>query len=44
MSFWRTFGFSVSAIETILEKESFTLEEVQMLQQYLQQQKLKQIQ
>ena len=28
MSFWRTFGFSVSAIETILEKESFTLEDL----------------
>eukprot|EP00026_Physarum_polycephalum_P003595 Phypoly_transcript_03608.p1 GENE.Phypoly_transcript_03608~~Phypoly_transcript_03608.p1 ORF type:complete len:642 (-),score=133.65 Phypoly_transcript_03608:261-2186(-) len=29
MSFWRTFGFhTVSAVETILDKESFTLEEL----------------
>ena len=29
MSFWRTFGFhAVSAVETILEKDSFTLEEL----------------
>mmetsp|Transcript_30167 Transcript_30167/g.84270 ORF Transcript_30167/g.84270 Transcript_30167/m.84270 type:complete len:593 (+) Transcript_30167:130-1908(+) len=29
MSFWRTFGFhTVSAVENILEKESFTLEEL----------------
>ena len=29
MSFWRTFGFqTVSAVETILETESFTLEEL----------------
>lgn len=29
MSFWRTFGFhTVSAVETILDRESFTLEEL----------------
>jgi len=28
MSFWRTFGFTVSAVETILERENFTLEEL----------------
>ena len=29
MNFWRTFGINtVSAVETILEKEEFTLEEL----------------
>jgi hypothetical protein len=29
MSFWRTFGFNtVSAVETILDRESFTLEDL----------------
>lgn len=39
MSFWRTFGFTVSAVETILEKEEFSLEELLEEEEVLQETK-----